>query len=298
MQSLSLFMQLPGFTWEEVYWANAISLNQAALVANARAKLLAPPAMVADVRITDTAIPHWAVYLVTGTFNGQGSYVDYALPPGNTFSDRAYSVALAQTVGAGGSISRRYLGGVPDSLVAEVSGGQTPGGLNPAAAPAFQAAYSTFVGVLAANSMGWLKRVYAGGQPANQVVTNGPSIAPVGIVTSVAITPGGPPNPGVLLRGFRSINTRVKNLGGGYFVSSDPTNPPPPAGKFVYYLLGTTASQGNNVLKPGLIYPWQDAIEVFRANPPTGYYSLITKATHRKRGVKELAPAGRSKIRR
>jgi hypothetical protein len=298
MQSLTLVFSLPGFTWEEVYWGNAISAFVASTVATARAKILAPPAQIADVRITDTTLPHWAVYLIAGTFQGQGSYVDTSIPLLQTQSDRAYSVALAVSYNPIGSISRRFLGGVPDSLVAEVAAGQTPGGINPNTGPAFQIAYTAFSGVLANYGLGWLRRLYAGGVKVDQVLGNGPANAPIGLVTSTPIVIPPLPSESVLVKGFRANNTKYKNIGGAYFVSTDPSAPAPPAGKSVYYLLGTTLSQFGNSIKEGKIYPYATALVQYVTNTTEISYNLIEKATHRKRGVKELAPVGRSKIRR
>ena len=102
----------------------------------------------------------------------------------------------------------------------------------------------------------------------------------------------------MFLKGFRANNTRYRNLGGEFYVSTDPANPAPPAGKSVYYLYGTHAIQASNILKAGQIFPFALALETYRPiGVNAGYYSSIVKATHRKRGVKEFAPAGRSKIR-
>jgi hypothetical protein len=303
MQRLTLYMTTDNYTWTENYWnGNAITAASAAAVASARAAMNGQGAFVVAVRITDTTRPKWAYYLPGGTWQGAGSFFS-TIEAGLIGADRPYSVAIGQYTGVHNTISRIFHGGVPDDLIQESNAQGNVGGINPGIFSAWQGVWQNFITTLASFGFGWLRRVYANGQKCQKVLTNGPTSAPVGVQVAAPITIPGltPPTitPNLLCKGFRSINTKVKNISGAYYISTDPSVYPPTAPNYIYYLVGSSVTTGNNIQQFGFVYPWADDIDTFQATfVGPNVAAFISKATHRKRGGKELAPAGRSKTRK
>lgn len=263
---------------------------QAAQLATLRASLLGYGATLNQVRLSDSANPRDVILLDASTFNGKGPYNAPATVPGaaQVDVDQANASVLARVL-TSRVPKNYYLSNVPDDIIGT---GMLDGtNLTPSFNPQWFSYWQTYAGIagnppanaLCSGRWGCLEK-----QPSNQQVCT--AAVPIGayapfasVITAqpLAAIVGGK----ILVKGFRSVNPRLRSLSGVYKVLAILTGNQ-------YVLAGTTAAEVANVQNlPGSAYDLTYSVATYT-------YATLVKGTSRRRGGSVGLPRGRSRTRR
>ena len=294
----TIYFTIPGFTWSESYYTALTDYVAAdasfSPVAAARGQMLGYGAQIRTIVYHTTTAPRTSYVRQLATPYSSSIYV--ASGGAASVTTGPWNTVVLVGVGAAKQERRGYVGGVPSGFFSEQPGANNAG-LNYAFVPSWPTQVGLFVGALAQNGWGWLGRNYAAAVPIKNLVTTGGPNGELGIQLGGLLTFPGPIT--VWIKGYRRLNTKLPGVGGQYRIDQAVAGPfpPPTAGPFIYWLLGVPSAYAANaggqgevaVVAPSLV-PYQ--------NPPsvTGAFYLDT-ATHHKRGVRVLAPLGRSRAR-
>jgi hypothetical protein len=294
---ITLFFSMYNSTWTETYYASgSISFAQLSTwviqLGLLRLGLCAKQVSWIATRIVLLSQPRQAIFIGTNNLPTQGTFT--LIPGTDPDQDSAPAFVAVQVkfFGVHGFTTRRYLAGAPEAIVSTQFTGRNIGvlGLWRNAMNAFLNALSVTFSFRYANQAA-KQNVLQVTQP----VQAGGNIAVSFPIQMIAQVPGVPNQ--LLLRGFRSANTRLFGLGGVYTV--DPNSPALLAGAtapYVYYLLNTSRVLATNIIKVGYGSQLTYAYEGFGfSTGPDGTGYSILSVNHRKRGVSALALRGRSR---
>ena len=289
---VTMFFSMDQATWSESWWVPAASGYESLLnadgtispllngVIQGRVDLLATPAEMTEVRISDPGAPRTSQYVnevlipETTPFGGQ----DLA-------SDRPYSVVLLQEIAVTNEVGRLFMGGVPDTDIGEQD--NTKRGWRP------QSSWFNKLGAylkkLISLNVAFRHLPYLNALQVQTVVSNGPAGTPLGFTTlaQIPFAPNGPFS--VAFRGARKVNTRVPGLNGTHKLAL-PLPTAPVANLWTYYLLTGNPAAATNLQALPIVAPLVYTFPVLASLRVLG-------ATHRKRGATQTAPRGRSRTR-
>lgn len=292
---VTFFFGLDNATWTESFYLTNVSSYLALIggvgvptplfqgIINARVAMLATPCSMIGVRVSLLNEPRTS-QIVDASYIP--ATVAYTTPGSEQLTaDRPYSTVLVIMYGDNDAVKRTYMGGVPDGDIGEGTGYHR--GFQ--ATTAWRAKLDDYMLRLIGASAGFRSESWAAAQTVQNVLTNGPADAPVGIEVPAQIVFGIQP-PQIALRGFRRLNPRLPGMGRIHRVHLPLPTAPGTDGLWQYYLRGVDPAAGSNQQQLGQAAPQAYIYPIIQQ-------AVVDEATHRKRGVSALASRGRSRTR-
>lgn len=284
-------------TWTETYYASGnLSTSQivssCAAVAQARTAMNGPQCVLTAIRIGLLTAPRQTAFLNQSQYPSAGTFAFAPATDPDQDSAPNFVALRVKFFGVIGRTCIRYLAGLPEGIF-----GTKFTGRNVEALGLMQNALQAFVNALAGQN--WSFRYTNQQNPAVclAVTLGAQSPAEIGVSFGTQIIVGVPGlTQYILLRGFRSANTRLFGLGGVYTVDNQSPGLTAAAAPFLYYLQNTSRVSPTNIIKNGYGVKLVYAFDAFGNNSgPLLNGFTVLGASHRKRGVSALALRGRSR---
>lgn len=299
MWKITLFFSIYNVTWTETYYlpgSTSFSQVQSATIQLGlkRCAMNAKQVTWQATRVVLLSNPRQTQFIGTGNLPTSGTFT---LTPGtdpDQDASPAFTSVQVKFFSTGSAVCRRYLAGAPEGIIGTQFTGRNIGVLG-----LWLNALNQLVQWLSAGGFAFRVLNQAGKQNSSLPTTSAqfPNEIGVSFQQQMIAQVAGQTNY-LVLRGFRSANTRLFGIGGVYAV--DPGSPglTAVAAPYTYYLQNTSRISPSNIIKSG--YGFQLAYSYpgfFAGGGPDGTGFSVLNATHHKRGVSALAVRGRLRTR-
>lgn len=299
MWKLTFYFSLYNSTWTETYYLpGSTSFSQvqtsALQLGLARCALNGPQVTWVATRVVLLSAPRQSQFLGTNNLPTSGTFVYTPGTDPDQDSAPAFVSVQVKWFGSNNQVCRRYLAGPPEGIVSTKFTSRNLGVLG-----LWRNALASFQTVLSTQGFSFRYTTKPNPQNSSLPVTSAQFPNEIGVSFPQQIITAVPGQTAyIVLRGFRSANTRLFGIGGVYAV--DPLSPglTAVAAPFQYFLQNTSRIPVSNIIKAGqgwpLVYGYA-GFTLFGGPDGTGF--SILSVNHHKRGGSALSLRGRLRTR-